>query len=458
MACPRSQGAASSAILAVVPTSSILSDAVIAARAGDSRRTLELLLEAWRARRQPEFAERIGRVSPLAAASAPKDVPPHDPVSIERIVSMPELRSPKNVLDVVTRFARVPPDPRIGEYALRQLRAGHAWMLDRYFQQMLERHAHAGMLPELAKARAQVKPACMQHLDEIRLGLALHQPIALTADEQASLEALDAALDSLGQKDPRQLLLQAYDNPDDPTLLQVLADHLCEKGDPRGEFLQLQFLHERGGGTDATRKTEASLWRKHWKAWYPELKAALAPTTTRCRRGLLWRVGIRADPGAPLREIVRQPSFKPVREIVIHGPDTKSVLSVLPPAIEAVWDLDPFAAQRHEHTLPFARIGLSWLDHPLRWTPELNKLQDQAPNLLVLGIDAVEFPESALASLKRPLDVLCLRTKGLPPQLERVPVREARLGATALKAWDAPDQIWRRDADGTLKRVVPSAG
>ena len=46
--------------------------------------------------------------------------------------------------------------------------------------------------------------------------------------------------------------------------LQVVADHLCEEGDPRGEFINLQLLHDRGGGDEASRKLEASLWRKYW--------------------------------------------------------------------------------------------------------------------------------------------------------------------------------------------------
>src|SRR5262245_27467685 len=64
--------------------------------------------------------------------------------------------------------------------------------------------------------------------------------------------------------------------PDDDGPRLVYADWLSERGDPRGELIQVQIARDHGGGELAER--EAELWRVHgeeWRAPYADLEVGL---------------------------------------------------------------------------------------------------------------------------------------------------------------------------------------
>lgn len=439
-----------------------LEAAASAAEARDAAAALGSLLAAWDRARRPEIADRIARLSRLAAQTAPKELPRKHPVAVHRLVTTPVVRWMKNLLDVVRALKGAPPDPRVADWALAQLETGgNNRTAEEEFLSLLEKHGYPGLAPRVAKAK--VKRPRSARRDALAESLRGMKAAELGAAELEALSRVDAALEGLSKSDPKHLLGHVLERPDDLASLQVVADHLCEQGDPRGEFINLQLLHERGGGDDASRKLEASLWRKHWKAWYPELAALLAPTTTRCRGGMLWRAGIHSPEGAPTAEVFSQASFRTVREIVVHDFGTTWVRHDVPEWVEAVWNVPVLALRAYGEgplePLPWKRLGLKDLYHRDRQSQDL---LGAFPALEVFAADGWgdDLLRAALAMVRKPLKVLCLglrdprRLAQDLAALNHAPVGEVRCAATGLSAWDAPEVLLRREADREPLRLV----
>lgn len=75
---------------------------------------------------------------------------------------------------------------------------------------------------------------------------------------------LDAALEAVAK------------GPLDEGRRRVLADLLLERGDPRGEFLLLQFLISANQGSGAVWQRAAELWRRHRHQWMAGLDKHLS--------------------------------------------------------------------------------------------------------------------------------------------------------------------------------------
>ncbi|MBS1153083.1 MAG: hypothetical protein H6Q89_4781, partial [Myxococcaceae bacterium] len=93
----------------------------------------------------------------------------------------------------------------------------------------------------------------------------------LSLEEEEALAALLAAFDApvrpakrAEDKDEAGLLADVFANPDDDGARLVYGDFLLEKGDPRGEFLALQFKPEK---TAAERARENALLKANGKKW-----------------------------------------------------------------------------------------------------------------------------------------------------------------------------------------------
>ena len=78
------------------------------------------------------------------------------------------------------------------------------------------------------------------------------------------------------------LFEQVFATPDDDGPRVVLADHLCELGDPRGEFISIQ-LAEPHGATGLA-KGRAKQLKRHYDAWLPP---GVQRSTALFRRGFL---------------------------------------------------------------------------------------------------------------------------------------------------------------------------
>lgn len=122
----------------------------------------------------------------------------------------------------------------------------------------------AGLLRRSAAAMDELPAPTLPPADEARLAeLEPHfeaefRAIASAASERKSAKRTDD-----------ELLAAIYAAPGDDGPRMVFADALLERGDPRGEFIQLQLQRARGEGTAATLARERALSRdaKQLTAW-----------------------------------------------------------------------------------------------------------------------------------------------------------------------------------------------
>lgn len=122
---------------------------------------------------------------------------------------------------------------------------------------------------------------------------------------------------------------------------RVLGDLLLERGDPRGEFLLLQFLIAENQASGAIRKKADELWRAHRRAWmagaehlltqvklergFP-VEATLEPKATpealRAALGSPMLATLRklrcAHQGTAIVEAIASPRLRELREVVLN--------------------------------------------------------------------------------------------------------------------------------------------
>ncbi|HHO50323.1 MAG TPA: TIGR02996 domain-containing protein [Deltaproteobacteria bacterium] len=79
--------------------------------------------------------------------------------------------------------------------------------------------------------------------------------------------------------------------PDDDEPRAVLADHLIQRGDPRGTFIALQLRRAREGGWAS--KPERQLLKRHGHRWCGALAPVLSPRGLRFERGFLHTARVR---------------------------------------------------------------------------------------------------------------------------------------------------------------------
>lgn len=78
-------------------------------------------------------------------------------------------------------------------------------------------------------------------------------------------------------------LASVADGPGDESRKRVLSDLLLERGDPRGEFLLLQFLIAENKGSGSIRQRAEELWRSHKREWMAGVEKVL--TEVKLERG-----------------------------------------------------------------------------------------------------------------------------------------------------------------------------
>jgi uncharacterized protein (TIGR02996 family) len=129
-------------------------------------------------------------------------------------------------------------------------------------------------------------------------------PATATATKQAN-----------GGRPLDELLAAVYQHPDDDGARLVYADALLEAGDPRGDFITLQYKRHRGEAlTPAEEKQEKALLKKHVKEWLGPLYDVLQTTSLDFRRGFLYAAQIRPVAKA-LPAARNHPAWTTVREL-----------------------------------------------------------------------------------------------------------------------------------------------
>jgi uncharacterized protein (TIGR02996 family) len=334
---------------------------------------LDVLLAGWLARRAPRIADVIDRVSSRL---------PHEPVRGKTVKARTESwlalagrRSPRDVgsilatpwpkkwqdcVPLVEALGGYPDDPRIAVAlaSIVQATPTDSWASIAFYRPLLaligrirDPRTKPMLAADLAKAKTRFwdqrqRPVVQSTHD------ALDEAPMLESLEEAALARLEAFFASevkaeqSSEKNEADFLAAIYAAPDDDTPRAVYADWLTERGDPRGEFITLQLSR-----SEATRKRENALLKKHGRAWAGELDRVVDKEGRVFRRGFLTEVVVLRDPtrdGVP--QVIALPEWQLVATIA-QGYGTYGFGRALPTApwlgrVRALWGVaEPYLAK-----------------------------------------------------------------------------------------------------------------
>ena len=285
--------------------------------AGQWSKAIDALLTRWRDEPAPELAELIERVSAKLPRAKDWKIAPADAVKVDLVALLTTLTEGKfaDSLKRIEQLARLEPDPRVATALTKLLitppftaqSSREFW--NSLFEQLSERHLDPRTLTALeplAKdyqatfGRTKMGESIERYVQKLVETLTEHFETVPSADVKAlvaKLPAEQAAAPKAKSKSGKtldDLLVAVYEQPDDETVRQVYADALLEVGDPRGDFMVLQFKRARGETlTPAETKQEATLQKKHAKAWLGPLYDVLHTTHLEFRKGFLFGAQIR---------------------------------------------------------------------------------------------------------------------------------------------------------------------
>lgn len=263
---------------------------------------------------------------------------------------------------------------------------------------------------------------------------------AMFSEALANERAAQSALGARRATDDA-LLAAIYAAPDDDSPRMVFADALTERGDPRGEFINLQLARARGPVSDEAVRREYALRAKRWVAatWGLPLSQG---GHVELRRGFPWWLTLEER---TVSTIVGSPALRLLERV--DGFDVR-----MSPAIErALLNCEELRDARQVNGISSAQLAR--LERDRRW--QSIEIADQRFNIVHLkhlqALRAVQLTVDSTPSRGNPLEALphlrrlSLDIQGqLPlgawledlPRLEELSLRsgEALLGLDALRA------------------------
>lgn len=405
---------------------------------------LEALLQRWRDDRAPELAALIERVSSKLPTPKSWRLSATDAASTNLVELLGTLTEGKfaDSLQRIQQLEKLPADPRVAAALTRLIvtppftaqSSREFW--SSLYEQLGDRHADPRTL-------ATVRPLVADYLSTFgatKMGEAMQRragALVTTLTERfastpsADVDALLALVPaekaaepkktSKGGKTLEDLLAAVYENPDDDGVREVYADALLELGDPRGEFIVLQFRRHRGETlTPAELKQEAALQKKHVKEWLGPLYDVLYTTHLEFRRGFLHAAQIRPVAKA-LPAARNHPAWSTLRELNMStgGTNERGASLVIQPNARHVrvmtavtfHVLDELAAST-DVDRALEVLGISWLPLggdaygpvPSRaWAATLTGKAFPKLRELQLGREAVGSPEAVSGLWSSPL-------------------------------------------------------
>lgn len=305
---------------------------------GKWAKALEPLLARWKDERAPELAELIERVSAQLPPPKSWKLSRTDAAEFDLVAFLSTLTDGKfaDSLSRILQFEHMDPDPRVAAALTRLIvtppftaqSSREFW--NSLYAQLSDRHADPrtlDALKPLAKdyqatfGRTKMGEAMERRVQALVKTLSERFATVPHADVTKQLAMLPAAKaaptgpKTKSGKSLEELLAAVYERPDDDGVREVYADALLEVGDPRGEFMTLQFKRARGEVlTPAEVKQEAALQKKHVKEWLGPLYDVLHTTHLEFRRGFLYAAQIRPV-GKAIPAARNHPAWSTVREL-----------------------------------------------------------------------------------------------------------------------------------------------
>jgi uncharacterized protein (TIGR02996 family) len=214
-----------------------------------------------------------------------------DPMDLPRLIDALPMLSTVRLLEAIAVLDGWPPDPRLGQ------------AMQRFSLELPSPRAR--MLVERMAARNASSDG------------------RLDADSTEQLASVHRALDRLAgfdstRENEQELLARIRANPDDDQARLVYADVLTARGDPRGEFIVLQYLSpdER---TRSHETREHQLVRAHWKDWLGPLADVVIRDRLIFDRGFLSGCRLSATRAEHIDTVFGQPDWCTVKDIDITG-------------------------------------------------------------------------------------------------------------------------------------------
>jgi len=471
------------------PTLASLNGALVALGEEDAVRAVRHLIAAWRGTRAPRIAELVDAAhGRMQAQLAPRE-PVGEGGSRAAHAAWLEVAAAGDVADFDRLIASLPTgnsrlaaerldalddgDPRLQRVLVAMIEAPpFTASTTRPFWRALVAKLEAigdvraiAPLEELSQRYIEVIPTVVGELLQPKLGklaraLAARPVPALTRDEEAACAALEARLSDerahagardaqarAGKRTHADFLRAVWEAPDDDGVREVYADWLLERGEPRGELIQIQFARARGLCAAAQAAREADLLRLHHDAFTDGLAAVVS--AGRWERGFLAAAMVWRNKSA-VPKLTGHPAWATVTRLSVSGtPDdelerqlTALVASPAMRSLVEVLNLTP--AQLRALVGERRALGLRHVGLRMR----LNEGLDDATRAALATLPSLDT--LTLAYGAAPVTLLGDPLLGRLGSLRLVPLRPALLAPVVgeLAQSALPELVLQRAVDG----------
>ena len=305
----------------------------------DAQSLVGSLLKAWRKTRTPEL-------SVLLEATSREHAPPLEDLPLkkgDRATRLQELAGKTSEADrapllaafeslvrdapasivwpAIEALADLKPDPRIARMALRTLAALEDQLTAKLWRRLvgcLEEHGDAGIAQEAETYRHTLSTRgvrwnfSLERLTNVlkRLSALKSEPADPALIEEAKRVLAQRSPPTLNANEEAQLVWAILTEPDADGHRLVYADWLTERGQARGEFINLQVKRAQAGGAKPS-KAEASLFSLHRGAILGPFDGVLEKAKLVVERGFVVEGRTQKTlPKHPLTRLLRSLDFR----------------------------------------------------------------------------------------------------------------------------------------------------
>jgi hypothetical protein len=150
-------------------------------------------------------------------------------------------------------------------------------------------------------------------------------------------------------------LASVADGPGDESRKRVLSDLLLERGDPRGEFLLLQFLIAENKASGAIRQRAQELWRSHKREWMAGVERLLEEVKLDRGFPVEARLVPRVMP-EQLKDKLSSPMLSTLRKLEASHEDVPTIVEAI--ASERLRELREVSLRIRQHLWAAAERGV----------------------------------------------------------------------------------------------------